>query len=168
MQRAGHPLEQMGGWIHAGISGSNFVLDTRSPARNQQLINDFCSKRSQFIANHQGKSPATSTTNQVQTSTSTPIQVQQAISTPTQVGSIHESASPVIMTPSTTKRTLVDAFSQSAQPPSARVHRNGPPVKKVKLEVEVERLQQLVKIQEDYIESLERELKKMRVMYSKA
>ncbi|KAI3653607.1 hypothetical protein MP228_001554 [Amoeboaphelidium protococcarum] len=165
MVREGHPFKQMGGWIFTGISGSHFVLDSRSPERNQQLIEDYCIKRSQFIAKHYIAIPPSSYVNQVQCSHSTPIPVQQGFSTPTQVGSIPQSSNQPTLPPTSIKRSLVDVFSQSRQPLPGQVDRNGPPVKKIEVEEDYEHLQQLVKNQEEYIESLERELRKMRTMY---
>ncbi|KAI3647909.1 hypothetical protein MP228_008130 [Amoeboaphelidium protococcarum] len=92
MVREEHPSEQMGGWIFTGISGSHFVLDSRSPENNQQLIDDLCDRRSQFIAKPYTSTPPSSDVNQVQSSSSTPIPVQQGFSTPTQVGSIPQSS----------------------------------------------------------------------------
>ncbi|KAI3648462.1 hypothetical protein MP228_006316 [Amoeboaphelidium protococcarum] len=88
MVKDSHLMEQMGGWIHAGISGRAFTLDPRSPERHRELINDFCNKRQQFIAKHYNPSPPAVQANNVKSNLMA-TQAKDQVNSP-QLREIHE------------------------------------------------------------------------------
>ncbi|KAI3641338.1 hypothetical protein MIR68_000468 [Amoeboaphelidium protococcarum] len=110
MVKDGHPMEQMGGWIHAGISGSAFTLDPRSPERHRELINDFCNKRQQFIAQYyNASSPANQPSNVQSNLMATQAKDRVIIS---QLREIHELKSPAqILVPQTSSIPSVSGRS---------------------------------------------------------